>query len=254
MAARVDGMTTRQVLDWSNWTGIPDPAHLSQVQADGWDAVILGTQSPSVTRQQYAACDAAGLPVEALYVFVYWDSEDTRRINDAFTLAEAFNLKVWLDCEWTMTGYPGTGTWAPDAATLVRLIAAYRAQLTGVYAGIYTGRWWWVPFTGDSHAHASDPLWHADYSTPDFDGFEPYGGWTRPTIWQLSSAGVDGVNADLNEEEERIVAVPNTPPTPQQQADALHELAYFIYRGWNLADLSADAKRWTKAAIERVPA
>lgn len=247
-------MTTRQVLDWSNWSGVPDASHIAQLQADGWDAVILGTQFPSVTRQQYAACDAAGFPVEALYVFVYWDAEDPRRINDAITLANDFNVNVWLDCEWDKTGYPGTGTWAPPADRLNVLILSYVVSLGQRFAGIYTGRWWWVPFTGDSHAHATDPLWHADYSSPNFDGFVPYGGWTRPTIWQLSSAGVDGVNADLNEEEIWIVAVPPPVPTLQQQADALHEAAYWIYRGWNLADLSADAKRWVSFANGRIPA
>ncbi len=203
-------MIRREVNDWSNYTGVPTPAKIRGLMDAGWDGVILGTQMPAITRQQYFACAAEGFHVDSLYLFTYWDTEDIRRINEALSLAEQFNLSVWLDCEWTKTGYPGAGTWAPPPDVIIKLIDYYKGMLGARYAGIYTGKWWWEPYTGNTTEFSGDPLWHAAYQAaqPDFDDFLPYGGWTRPNIWQYSSNGTQGVNADLNVEE-----VPE-PPAP----------------------------------------
>lgn len=201
----------RNVLDFSNYSGLtPDVRALINA---GWDGVILGTQYPSVTRRQWEACTLDGLHVDALYVFVYWDTEDIRRLDDALALAERYDLKVWLDCEWTHTGYPGVGTWAPSPPFLIDMIRRYKTRLGARYAGIYTGKWWWEPYVGNTTEFSGDPLWHAAYQAaqPDFDDFKPYGGWTRPLIWQYSSNGTQGVNADLNVEE---TPDPPDPPAP----------------------------------------
>lgn len=196
-------MTTKQVLDWSNYSGVPTDAQVANLIADGWDSVILGTQNPVITRQQYSALARNNLPVEALYVFVYWTNADYGLLDAAMKLAREWGLKVWLDCEWNLTGYPGTGTHAPSPPAILSMIHAYKTYLAETYQGIYTGRWWWPTYTADSHDFADDPLWHANYGPmPDtvFAGFLPYGGWTRPVIWQYNSEGADGVTADLNEE------------------------------------------------------
>lgn len=196
-------MATKQVLDWSNYSQVPSDFEIQMCKDEGWDSVILGTQNPAVTRAQYAACTRMGFPVEALYVFVYWDNDDRRLLENAKALAREWGLKVWLDCEWHLTGYPGTGTHAPPPETVVSRIHNYKSWLEETYQGIYTGRWWWPTYTGDSHDFAGDPLWHANYGPmPDavFAGFIPYGGWTRPVIWQYSSDGPGSVVADLNEE------------------------------------------------------
>lgn len=205
-------MAERQVLDWSNYTGIPTDAKIQQLMADGWDSVILGTQFPDITRKQYDACYRNNFPVEALYVFVYWDVDDWARLNQAKTLAAEWGLKIWLDCEWTKRGYPGSGS-APPPAEMVALIHQYKNMLGDQYLGIYTGRWWWPAYTNNCTDFAGDPLWHADYGisnpTAAFVGFMPYGGWNRPHIVQYSSNGTDGVTADLNEAEDW-----QTPPQP----------------------------------------
>lgn len=198
-------MATSQVLDWSNFTEVPTDAQIQQAMADGWDAVILGTQFPDVTRRQYDACLRNNFPVRALYVFVYWDSDDPTRLTEARLLAAEWGLKVWLDCEWTKRGFPGTGTTLPGPDELVGLIHQYKNTLAEFYAGIYTGRWWWPVYTNNCLDFSGDALWHADYSrTLDsaFTGFLPYGGWDRPLIVQYSSNGADGITADLNEEDE----------------------------------------------------
>ncbi len=200
-------MSRRRVLDFSNFTGAtPDVAALVNA---GWQGVILGTQFPNITRSQAATCMSGGLPVDALYVFVYWDSEDERRLRDAVQLASELHLGVWLDCEWTRTGFPGSGA-PPIPVHLVTLIRKYKEFLGESYAGIYTGGWWWPGYTANSQEFSGDPLWHAAYQTtePNFDDFRAYGGWTRPTIWQYSSNGDQGVNADLNIEEVQEAVYP----------------------------------------------
>ncbi len=199
-------MLRRKVLDFSNYSGVTDVAPLV---AAGWQGVILGTQNPAITRQQYAACEAGGLHVDALYVFVYWDADDERRLTDAVTLADELHLGIWLDCEWTKRGYPGSGM-APPPTELVGLIRKYREFLSEAYVGIYTGAWWWPGYTGNTAEFADDPLWHAAYQAtePDFNDFRPYGGWSKPTLWQYSSGGDQGVNADLNIEETPETVVP----------------------------------------------
>lgn len=196
-------MRIKHILDWSNFTGVPDASDFACLKQDGWEGTILGTQFPDITRQQYAACRANGFYVEALYVFVYWDEKDKVRILAADSLASELNLKVWLDCEWTRTGYPGTGTVAPPPNVIQELIRKYKYMLGDHYKGIYTGRWWWPIYADNTTEFAGDLLWHAEYgdALDEFDTFEPYGGWTRPTIIQYSSAGVDGLVTDLDVEE-----------------------------------------------------
>lgn len=241
-------MTTQQVLDFSNFSGIPTPAQFDALKADGWDGVILGTQFPNITHQQYHACQLNQFPVVGLYVFVYWDSEDSRRIAEANQLAAEFGLPVWIDCEWDKVGFPGSGP-APNPATILTLIQHYKDELGSAYAGIYTGRWWWVPYTGDSQQFSGDKLWYAAYSTPSFDDFHPFGGWVRPVIWQYSSDGTQGVNADLNLMEVVTVADPSV----EECVQALVALAHFIRNGWNLADLSDGDKAAIKFAAGKVP-
>ncbi len=232
-------MIRRDVLDFSNYTGLSPDVHA--LKAAGWDGVILGTQNPSVTRRQWEACNLEGFHVDSLYCFVYWDLEDVRRISEALQLAEQYNLSVWLDCEWTHQGYPGTGTWAPPVNTLKSLIRKYKQQLGARYAGIYTGKWWWEPYVGNTTEFSGDPLWHAAYQAaqPDFDDFLPYGGWTRPLLWQYSSNGTQGVNADLNVEE--VVEPPVPPPYVTQVEE----------QPWGYIIRFSDGTFWNLSATER---
>lgn len=198
----------KKILDWSNYTGIPTAAEIAELKADGWDGCILGTQNDSVTRQQYAACVANSFPVEALYTFVYWwdVAADLERLRLALVMANEWDLKVWLDCEWITTNNHLLG-WAdtpmPSPAAIVALIHQYVDYLGQRVAGIYTGRWWWVPYTNDSHDFAYLLLWYADYqhAAVVLAAFVAFGGWLKAHIWQYSSDGVLGLTADLDVEE-----------------------------------------------------
>lgn len=82
--------------------------------------------------------------------------------------------------------------------------------------GIYTGRWWWVPNTGNSAAFGDMALWTAYYNTDsagnwhddwpiDFSWYQPYGGWydlprptRRDTRQYRGTYNLHGVNVDLN--------------------------------------------------------
>lgn len=69
--------------------------------------------------------------------------------------------------------------------------------------GLYSGGWIYPQITGGTADFSSYPLWTAAYPAdgqpPNFDTFKPYGGWTRPLIWQYKgSTQLDGLNVDLN--------------------------------------------------------
>lgn len=204
------GPRTHGTLDWSNYTGIPTVSQVRQLVADGWTGVILGTQNTEICKAQYAVCQAGGLKVEALYTFVYWDEpNDIKRLQFALELAELWDLKVWLDCEWVTTNNHLLG-WVdvpmPAAPAILGLIHTYVAQLGPRIAGIYTGRWWWVPYTRNSIEFSDLALWYADYMHGPVDllTFISFGGWLRCKLWQYSEEGVDGITADLNVEADDI--------------------------------------------------
>lgn len=176
----------RRGADLSNYSRLPDMAAIKQ---SGIDFLIIGTQTGAdgqcYTQQQIDAARAASIDVPAVYVFVYWDGNDVARIDDA----KKYGLPVWLDCEY---GSPTPG--------IAQLIQQYIGQLGSQCAGIYTGRWWWP---ADWTICSSLPLWVADYRDPgDWSSFVPFGGWTKPTIWQYADSGIPGVVADLDEMQE----------------------------------------------------
>lgn len=178
-------------VDVSNFTGVPSPDQLAALYAKGYRFAIPGTQTGldgnCYTAGQIAAFQTAGFQVPAVYVFLYWDGNDPGRVTDAMK----YGLPVWLDCEWKQAQV------APPT-----VIGQAVVSLGQQCAGIYTGSWWWVPFMQNSSELSYLPLWHAAYfddgHVPAFSEFQPYGGWAKPTIWQYSSGGDAGLNADLD--------------------------------------------------------
>ncbi len=186
-------------VDVSNYSGVISPEQAACLKARGVEHLIAGTQVPSVTRAQIEAARTAGMSVDA-YVYLYWRRDVRVEVGRALETVSGLPAgRLWLDCEDDTGGLP------PEE--VIELIAAAVEACGDVPAGIYTGRWWWAPSTGDSGRFSYLPLWHAEYirsaeERPDFDSFPPYGGWTRPAMWQFrGTTPLCGVSVDLNLQE-----------------------------------------------------
>lgn len=225
-------------VDVSNYSGAVGVNKFQELKAQGVSFVIPGcqidAQGHSYTADQIKDAEAAGLAVPATYELLYWDNDDLNRMTHAMS----FGLPVWLDCEVT--------TRLSQGDTIGRIWAAVNF-LGASCAGIYTGRWWWEPSTGNTTAFANQSLWHAEYRPDPFKDFKSYGGWATPTIWQYSNQGLAGVNCDLN-----LMADPVTPVlSDQDHIYACVSAAQFVRLGWNLQDLHPNDKQALKELAER---
>lgn len=156
---------------------------------------------PTVTRQQIEACAAAGMPVD---VYLYLWTRGDQRADMLSKLALLNGLeqhvgRLWLDVEDT------AGATVLGRLTSIRVALAVLDGWSTIHGkplpGIYTGRWWWTAYLGDSPLFASRLLWCSDYDgVDDPDVFRPFGGWQSCAIKQFRGtstlAGVGGV--DLN--------------------------------------------------------
>jgi hypothetical protein len=141
----------------------------------------------------------------AAYVYLYWRYDIAGQVREALRVVEGFPVeRLWLDCEDATGGL--------SAEAIVEKIGEAVAAGGDFPCGIYTGRWWWQPATGDSAAFKYLPLWHAEYTSgadvlPSFEGFRPYGGWSRPVMWQFQGTTTPcGVGVDLNLRDVPILA------------------------------------------------
>jgi hypothetical protein len=209
-------------IDVSNYTGPFVAETVACWRQLGYSYIICGTQRPEITRAQLAAALAGGMTADA-YVFLYWDYEMTAQIGEALAAVQGFPIgRLWLDCEDAVAGR--------SPQEVVALIGEAVAACGATPCGIYTGRWWWLPATADSAAFAQLPLWHAEWTAgpeilPSFGGFRPYGGWTRPAIWQFQgTTQLCGAGVDLNLREARPAPPPPPPPPPEDATQQLLEL------------------------------
>ena len=193
--------------------------------------------------------EAGGIEVEA-YVYLYWGlspwgQTPQDRVRSALTMSRGKISRLWLDAEDSTHPYQ-------EDQLLECVEICNQANMP---CGIYTGRWWWIPNTGNSKTFAHLPLWHAEYfpSAPqDFSGFKTYGGWSRPTIWQWAgTVELCGHSVDFNAIEDEVVITPDTPPiflpTSKDVAFAGAVAAFQVHNGWKLTDMhpyDQEVLRW----------
>ena len=165
-------------------------------------------QYSSMLPQHLEALKQGSLDTE-VYVYLYfplspWSQTPESRVSNCINMLHGFNVKrIWLDVEESNASPANT------VAAVQRCVEV--VQAAGLSPGIYTGRWIWPSATESSQAFAHLPLWHAEYTAPDgadeshpedapdFDNFIPYGGWTRPLIWQFQNTHpLCGHSVDLN--------------------------------------------------------
>lgn len=167
-------------IDVSHWTGEVSTERLVCLKRSGINRVIVGLGRHELARRQLALAVSAGFEVEA-YVYLYFRGDVEARIEYAHkkVLKESEVQRIWLDCEDTTSGLSVTAIRGRIQAAITK------AQALGYSVGIYTGRWWWVPYTGATEMFAHLPLWDADYDRyPTTGGFTRYGGWEKRAVKQ----------------------------------------------------------------------
>ena len=212
-------MRLRTVTDVSNYQGALSVEQFRALKAAGVEVIVCGTDGsgafPNVYAQQIAAAVEAGLEVEA-YVFIYFATDIAARTNQKLDLIQASGhvSRVWLDCE---------DVDAPlDTGAVVSSIATARdaVHARGFECGIYTGRWWWVPRTGDNDGFWNLKLWAAQYDQQPYLNVDPFGGWESVYRKQYTDKGsLAGISPlDLN-----VELTPAPPPPTMEQVTARYE-------------------------------
>lgn len=202
----VPPMATQLAVDISNYQGNLSQQTFERWRAEGVRTVVCGTdgsqQFPVVFPAQVERARAAGLAVEA-YVYLYFSQGAdgvVRRTNLKLDMVAQVGgiRRIWLDCEDTTSGL------AP--AALVGIIAAARDAVLarGYECGIYTGRWWWEPYTANDRGFWDRPLWLAQYNGVQTLDMEPLGGWTELHRKQYTDKGSLGGVSPLDLNIERV--------------------------------------------------
>lgn len=202
-----------RAVDCSNYTGALRAEVLAAWKAAGVGLVIAQAIEPppaypkGVTRQQIAACAAAGLATDA-YVWCWTYSDVEADIAAKLGLLEGLPIRrVWVDAEDTAAATPAAHIQAVERALAV--VDAWGAERGLPKAGVYTAWWWWrdhlrCPSAG---RHAVAPwwdraLWDAEYDgvADNAVGWHPFGGWSERRVKQYAGtstlAGQGGI--DLN--------------------------------------------------------
>lgn len=175
-------------IDISNYQSLT-PARARDLAAGGVQLVIVRASHErqaliDTARAQMAMVVEAGMALHA-YGWVYFteDAASTAQYwRDIY--ADQPIGRFWIDCEETQyVKDPGV-----NRLWLSRALAVLQETWP---VGIYSGRWWWEPYMGNTPAFASLPLWDADYTgVPTLTPPYPlYGGWTRRAIHQYDGRG-----------------------------------------------------------------
>ena len=200
----------KKAIDISNWQGDLASSVFEAWKAEGIQTVICGTDgAPPLFVPQADKAIAAGLNTEA-YIYLYFGQGGAaydvvgRTEGKLDLIGTVPGIKrVWIDCEDTSSGL--------QPADIVALIAGARdaVQARGYECGIYTGRWFWVPYTAGEKGFWDLDLWHADYTTGETLDMEPFGGWNVAYRHQYTDKGMAGGISplDLNVENDIKPAV-----------------------------------------------
>jgi hypothetical protein len=169
---------TRNGIDISNYSSPFTQAQLDYVR-DNLDWVCIGLQNAAKARAFRAQLEPLGKEIQ------YYVDIPGRDIAIA-----PVGSTVWIDIE------AGCFQSRDDVLHEKQRLLEY-----GHMPVIYGNRYSIEPVFGQSTELSDLPLVHAEYPAdghvPDISEFHPYNGWTRPFIWQYSSGGVAGINADL---------------------------------------------------------
>lgn len=196
-------------VDISLWSGEITDSEVRCFWDNGVSHVVVGTQTPRISRQQLDAAIHGGMTVD-LYVYLYWNTSMTAQVEKARALAAEYPTTVkrlWLDVEEPPNGVGATG---------LKLKVHEALDACGeLECGIYTGKGFWQTYMADTHEFASVPLWYAWYDkNPSTSTWatQKFGGWAAPTAKQWEETYYCGIDVDKNTM--LVDAEPTETPTP----------------------------------------
>jgi len=156
-----------------------------------------------------ANAQAVGFPVNNTGVYMFPCAKCST--SAAVQVTRAINAmngvgfgSFWLDIEGGST-YWRTSTynqqWITQALnTAQQILSTLPNNGTAPVLGVYTNKNEWAGIVGSWSGASSYPLWYAHYdNTPNFNDFQPFGGWTTPSIKQYKGdATICGKDVDVN--------------------------------------------------------
>lgn len=166
------GITNIKVGD--GFAGVGGAGQYARQQADNWLCV-----------SKDATLDA--------YIYLYMGGDPRVQVRQAIQTLQGYPVRRWwLDAEDQES--PELDYWQR-----IHFLQDCLAELGDRPAGIYTGRWWWVPMMANATAFAHLPLWNSWYDNdPDEDGL-PYGGWEHAAVEQYGDTQlIAGHSVDVN--------------------------------------------------------
>ncbi len=165
-------------IDVSQWTGEITDSQARTLKPNNVKKAIVNAH-PRHAEQQIEAFLKFGIEVEA-YVYMLLDGDVDARVRRADALLDGHEIgRLWIDAEDTTSGLTPTDVVAKLQTAINTAISLNHKT------GIYTGSWWWKPYTNNSKAFRFYPLWYAHYNDKaTLDDYTPFGGWARPHMKQ----------------------------------------------------------------------
>ncbi len=216
--------TVTLAVDISNYSSDLTSDNLAALKAAGVGLVITQAVDPppqyppTKTRDQIAACNAAGMPVDA-YLWVWTNSDVRQDMLSKLGLLEGVTVRrLWLDAEDTAVASVTRRRAAINEAFTI--LDEWSSLFELPRPGLYTGKWWIDAYLdGDASAWGDRDLWLAQYDAiPDASVVTLPKGWTRCAIKQYSGtsdiAGVTGVDLNVLSVEEAMRVGGDTMPEP----------------------------------------
>ena len=184
-------------VDLSNWQNLTPQGARSLAEA-GVELVIVRASHErqsliDTARRQMQMVVDAGMRLHA-YGWMYGTEDPVVTAQKWLGLYDDQPIgRFWIDCE---QGAPYIGSADQTVDWLHMALGILAGQWP---TGIYTGCWWWVPFTGNDAGFTDQPLWDADYTNvPELHPARLYGGWQARAIHQYTGNGSLGGMSPLD--------------------------------------------------------
>jgi hypothetical protein len=144
-----------------------------------YQSIELSGNGAAYSIAQAATARQKGCTVGS-YLWLYAGIDGARQVTDALITATRAGIvfgsrnPFWIDLETYTDGSH------PSLITVQQAVA--ECERRGVPCGIYTAKWYWTGYMGNSLAFADLPLWDANYVGEPRLVVPTYGGWGMRTL------------------------------------------------------------------------